>query len=114
MTRTLTLAAALSAISLAPLAEARPSSHSELRGLENCMDAAADEGMETNPGRTYYIQKEDGENNYFINGFAWQNGDRVPLRIACTTSSNGRQLVSLDFAEGRYSNRSRGVAIANN
>ena len=118
MNRATPLAAAgfaLAAVAFAPAASAaQPSSASEMRGYNNCLQAAAEQGMEANPGRTYFLKETGERNHYFINGYAWQDGTRVPLRIACETSANGRALVNVEFAQGRYSNRSRSVAVATN
>ncbi len=117
MTQSTPLIAAIAlaaSVSMIPQAEARSSSHAELRGYQNCLEAASDEGVSLYPSRTYLIKQTSSENHYFINGYQWQNGERQPLRVACETSTSGRQLVNVEVANGRYRSRTSAIDVAAN
>ena len=97
---------------IAGVVHAVPRSHSEVRGLETCVDAAkAEFAHRFVSGRTtYFIDRNGPANTYFINAGAWQAGERVPLRIACETSPNGRKLLSYSSAPGSFIPQPRTVS----
>ena len=94
-----------SAVILASFAadvEAKPSNAAEFRGYENCVDAADADLAGLVTSREYFINRTPEMNQYFINGTAWDQGDRVQVRVACDTTRNGRQLLEFDVAQGTY------------
>jgi hypothetical protein len=58
--------------------------------------------------RTFYIDvsAEDKERTFYINGGHWNGDEWVHDRLTCLTSLNGRYLIKLDRADGRYARRS--------
>jgi len=108
-------AAALTTIALgmgvAATASAKPSSHADLLGYNNCIQAAENETTEMDPTRFYLLEQEADQKRYYINAYQWQNGERVAVRVACTTSANGRTLADVAVDEGRYNNRTARVTI---
>ena len=58
---------------IAGAVHAVPRSHSEVLGLEVCVDAAkAEFAHRFVPGRTYFIDRDGPANTYFVNASAWQ------------------------------------------
>lgn len=85
-------------------AEAKVSTEAELRGYQQCLNAAARESNGLVPTRNYYIDKEDAQTEYFINATRWENGERAYVRINCTTTARGERLLSADIDSGMYRN----------
>ncbi|MEZ5558659.1 MAG: hypothetical protein R3E86_08985 [Pseudomonadales bacterium] len=96
------LGAAVLLAGLAAPADARVSTSKELAGYHACLDAAADSHSGLVAKRFYYTAQSGDNRTYYINASAWENGNRVALRIACATSTDGRELLSVSSAEGRY------------
>jgi len=92
-------------------AQAKLSSSSELRGYNVCIEAAEPEFNGLQLSRNYYLNEEGDKNIYYVNGSAWQSGERVAVRISCDTSANGRQLLSQTSNSGRYSNERATVRV---
>jgi hypothetical protein len=59
--------------------------------------------------KTYYIDKskEDKQSTYYINGRHWIGEELAYDRFNCLTDLNGRALINLDRAEGRYAIKSK-------
>ena len=83
-------------------AVAKTSSAPEYRGYANCVEAADGDLSGLVTGRDYFINRTPESNQYFINGTAWAEGERVEVRVQCDTSRNGRQLLDVSVAEGTY------------
>lgn len=96
------LTAATLVAGLAIDAEAKSSNPTEFRGFENCVDAAESDLSGLVTSREYLINRTPEMNQYFINGTAWSEGERVRVRVACDTTRNGRKLLELSTAEGTY------------
>ena len=103
----LTTLAIAGSLSLAGTAYGKPSTDSELRGYQACVNAAQAETARLDPTRSYLLKDGDSEKRYFINAYQWQDGSRVAIKVACSTSPNGRQLNDIAVSEGRY-NRNNG------
>lgn len=101
MTKSLIIGAVLFA-GLSAGAVAKPSSAPEYRGYTACIDAAEAEASGLVATREYFIARSDEMNQYFINATAWEAGDRVTVRVSCDTSRNGREVLGLDVADGRF------------
>lgn len=93
-------AAAASALSMT--AQAKISSSSELRGYNACVQAVASEFKGLQLDRVYYLNEDADKNTYYVNGSAWQSGERVPVRISCDTNRSGNKLLSQSSNIGRY------------
>lgn len=108
-------AAALATIALgmglATTANAKPSNHADMRGYQTCVNAAEDQTNTLDTTRHYLLAEDTDAKHYYINAYQWQNGDRVAVRVACTTSLNGRTLADVAVEEGRYSNQNTRVTI---
>ena len=96
------LSAAALVAGLAVDAEATTSSAPEYRGFENCVDAADAELPGLVTSRDYFFGRTPEANRYFINGTAWDSGERVHVRVACDTTRNGRELLDYTIAEGTF------------
>ncbi|HSG88568.1 MAG TPA: hypothetical protein VLA56_05105 [Pseudomonadales bacterium] len=83
-------------------AQAQVSTESEFRGYSTCIDAAKDEVKGLVTSRDYFIARNSDASQFFINGTAWNDGDRVAVRVACDTSRNGRKLLDLAIDDGRF------------
>lgn len=105
------VAAALSGALISPSAEARSSTPTEFRGYTVCTSAVKDNTSGLVTARSYFIDRTDAGNRYYINATHWQDGGRAALAVACETTRNGRDLVALDMREGRYTNREGNVRI---
>jgi hypothetical protein len=87
---------------LSGAATAQVSTAPEYRGYNECIEVAETEASGLVPTREYFIARSDSMNQYFINATAWADGDRVDVRVACDTSRNGREVLELEVAEGRF------------
>lgn len=58
--------------------------------------------------RTFYIDVsgEENERTFYINGGHWEGDEWAQGRLTCLTSLNGRNLISLNRADGRFARRS--------
>jgi hypothetical protein len=83
-------------------AQAQVSTESEFRGYATCIDAANGEVSGLVTTRDYFIARNADATQYFINGTAWSEGDRIAVRVACDTSRNGHKLLDLAVEDGRY------------
>ena len=83
-------------------AQAGTSSSSEFRGYNNCLEAASMPYKGVVADRAYYLNRAGSAQTYYINVTAWDNGDRVNLRITCDTSTNGRELLRSSIDSGRF------------
>ena len=84
-------------------ASAANSNPAEMRGFNRCVagfDASNLTGV-TLP-RVYYIATNAESKTYYLNTSAWQDGVRVAKRVTCKTSRSGRDLYSVQSADGRY------------
>lgn len=108
---TTALATITLSMGLAATATAKPSTPSEMRGYETCMTAAEQESRPMDANRHYLLEKDADAKRYYINAYQWQNGERVAVRVACTTSTSGRTLADVSVDEGRYTNSNPRVTI---
>ena len=101
-TSTLTLAV-VAAAGFSTGATAANSSPAEMRGFNNCV-AAFDTGnlSGVTVPRVYYITANAESKTYYVNASAWQDGVRVAKRVTCETSRSGREVYSVQSADGRY------------
>lgn len=98
-------------LGLAATANAGPSSPAEMKGYETCVNAAESQTQSMDTTRYYLLDQDADAKHYYINAYQWQNGERVAVRVACTTSANGINLASVDVDEGRFNNRNALVTI---
>ena len=98
----LVLAGIVAASCFTNVAEARTSSPAEFRGFEKCVSAVSDESRGLVTQRTYLINRDGANANYFINGSRWEAGDREAVRIECETANNGRTLLNASIEPGRW------------
>ncbi len=84
-------------------AQAQKSTTAELRGYQTCLNelrVTRPNGLVT--PRAYYIAKQGDVSTYYVNTSIWQAGQRVAKRLNCTTTRNGRKLLSFSSSEGRF------------
>ena len=74
------------------------------RGHSNCTKAMETEfskdGLTVD--RQIFIKKNEDQRIYFLNGYVWNAGDRARIRVACSTSSNGRKVQNFVSDRGEY------------
>ena len=90
---------------------AKPSDSAELRGYDKCLDAAAEQSRGLATQRTYLLNTQGAQNQYYINASRWEDGNRVAVRIACETSANGRTLLSQSMTPGRFDTQRGRVSV---
>ena len=73
-----------------------------MTGYNTCLTASDGEYEGLMLSRTYYLSEAEGKNTYYINGTAWDNGQRVDVRFSCETSGNGHTLLSQASSLGRF------------
>lgn len=112
--KTLLVAGIAATTMIAATAQAKISSASELRGYEACVSAANPEFKGLKLARVYYLNEAADKNTYYLNGTAWQNGERVDVRISCDTTTNGYDLLNQTTNVGRYAleDGGRGIEVA--
>ena len=103
--------AALLALAATVGVEARPSSHKELRGYANCVDAADAQSNGLVPARKYLVEKQPEAMYYFVNATRWEEGERNHVRISCETTTNGRKLLNASIENGRFDTNSTRVRV---
>lgn len=74
------------------------------RGHANCVKAMETEFSKDGllVDRQIFIKKSEDQRVYFLNGYVWTAGDRARIRVACSTSSNGRQVQNFAADLGEY------------
>ncbi|MEX1237899.1 MAG: hypothetical protein WD994_06495 [Pseudomonadales bacterium] len=82
------------------------------RGYRNCIKALGSEfrteGLVVD--RQIFIQKSAHQKTYFMNGYVWDDSDRARVKLACITSTSGRNVESLVTDSGEYYLEQGGVA----
>jgi hypothetical protein len=92
-----------------------PSSYSESRGYQNCVDAAARDDRIIKVAADYFIYEHSDTRRYYLNGYAFRQGESVPVKIACDTTSSGHRTLDVTVATGSYAGRVvEPVNVANN
>jgi len=104
MSRT-TVAATLTTLAVMTLAVstgANAQTGRERAGLDTCLTATEKQLDGLEASSDYYFTRTDHANQYYINGTALQNGERVDVQISCETSRNGRALLSQSSGSGHF------------
>ena len=117
MKTTLTIVAAIAAVTAATTADARPNSPAEQRGYQACLEANQDAFRGLIPERHYLINETDAGRTYYINATAWEDGERVNVAFACETNASGRLTDNLGMTYNRFVPASEGrvsVEVAGN
>jgi hypothetical protein len=96
---------------LAATANAKPSTQAEIRGYQTCVNAAERKTKDMDTTHHYLLKRETDAKRYYINAYQWQNGERVAVRVACTTSLSGLSLADVSVDQGRYKKRDTRVTI---
>jgi hypothetical protein len=114
MTPPLLIAAA---VTFSASVQAEPSSPSEFRGYQACLEAneAQLNGLTTE--RDYLLGQTDEGRVYYINGTAWEEGERVAVGISCETMPNGLVTHNAGVSNSRFVQASEGrvkVEVAGN
>jgi len=99
-----TITAAAICLTFAATSEARGGSYRGVRGIDNCVKAAARESTGLSTSKGYYVDHSTEARQFYVNGTRWENGERKQIRIACTTSKSGNQTLNVNVADGRFTN----------
>ncbi|XOV82537.1 MAG: hypothetical protein ACFHXK_16960 [bacterium] len=102
MKNSLVIAAISVALAYGSVVEARTSTDAEMRGYNNCVNAAKQESEGLVTSREYLINKERGITEYFVNATRWEQGERNTVRVACETAQRGAKLISASIEDGRF------------
>jgi hypothetical protein len=102
MKTTLTILAAIAAVTAATTADARPNSPAEQRGYQACLEANQDAFRGLIPDRHYLVNETDAGRTYYINATAWAAGERVNVAFTCETNRVGRLQVNRGATYTRY------------
>lgn len=90
-------------------------SMSSQRGYDLCVGEANEEfqnGLVLE--RFYLVHNGSEQRTYYLNGTYWDGaGERAHGGIACTTDTNGRELVSVETVDGRFVQRKSGLGEEN-
>lgn len=84
---------------------AKHSSLAESRGYQGCVDAAERELDLIKVDADYYIYEHSDSRQLYLNGYAFQNGDATPVKIACETTLSGIRVLDLKVGSGSYAGR---------
>ncbi|MEQ8860577.1 MAG: hypothetical protein RIC56_18200 [Pseudomonadales bacterium] len=84
---------------------ANPSSLSESRGYQQCVDAADREVKVIKVDADYYLYDHGDTRRFYLNGYAFRNGASEAVKIACTTIRSGHRVLDLSIDQGRYAGR---------
>jgi hypothetical protein len=84
---------------------AAPSSYSESRGYQHCVDGARTQAHLLHVSSDYYIAERDDSRRYYLNGYALRDGESAPVKIACDTSLSGHRLLRVSVDLGEYAGR---------
>ncbi len=114
--RVLTAALVLGGLAATSVAHAAtPSSAAESRGYQLCVDAADREVRVIKTNARYYIYDRADSRQYFLNGYAFRDGDSEAVKIACSTTPSGNRVLEVSVDQGRYAGRIiEGVDVAQN
>lgn len=93
------------ALSSVPAWAAQPSSSAESRGYQACVDGAGEQARLIRVDPDYYIYEHQDARRYYLNGYAFQNGDSTEVKIACDTTLAGHRLLGVSVDQGRYAGR---------
>lgn len=100
------LAAGVSAALVGLAAQAAaPSSFTESKGYQNCVDAAENETQVIRVRSNYYIYEHTDARRYYLNGQAFIGGESQPVKIACDTTRSGARVLSVSVDQGHYAAR---------
>ena len=83
----------------------KPSSYAESRGYQMCVEAAGREAHLIKVASDYFIYDRDDARRYYLNGYAFADGDRTPVKIACDTTPAGTRLLGVSVDAGPYAGR---------
>lgn len=101
------LAAALTMIALTAGAAqaAAPSSFTESRGYQACVDAAGRDNQLIKMDGDYFIYDHSDSRRYYLNGYAFRDGNSEPVRVACDTTRSGNRVLEVSVDQGHYAGR---------
>jgi hypothetical protein len=84
---------------------ATPSSFSESRGYQTCVDAAERESHIVKVASDYFIYDHQDARRFYLNGYAFRDGASVPVKISCDTTLSGHRLLDVSVDAGQYAGR---------
>ena len=105
------LTAMAATLSFSAVVEARTSSDAEMSGYKTCLKQADQESNGLVPSRYYLIDKSGKTTLYYINATRWEDGTRSTVRVACETSTRGKNLLTSSIEQGRFENEGPRVTV---
>lgn len=100
-----TAAVLVMALSSVPAWAVQPSSAAESRGYHACVEGAGEQARLIRVDSDYYIYEHQDARRYYLNGYAFRNGDSTEVKIACDTTLAGHRLLGVTVDQGRYAGR---------
>jgi hypothetical protein len=82
-----------------------PSSFTESRGYQACVEAAARTVQLVRMDSDYFIYDHDDSRRYYLNGYAFRDGDSERVKVACDTTRSGNRVLEVSVNEGSYAGR---------
>lgn len=104
-TGTATVLALSAALASAPARAGDVSSFTESRGYHTCVEAAGRAENLVKVDSRYFIYEHADARRFYLNGYAFRDGDSVPVKIACDTTLGGHRLLDLSVDGGSYAGR---------
>jgi hypothetical protein len=105
-TSRLLAATVVSGLGLASAAHAAaPSTFSESRGYQNCVDAAEQQTRLLGVDGRYFIYEHDDSRHFYLNGHAREDRRSVPVKISCLTNRSGTRVLEVAVNGGHYAGR---------
>lgn len=101
----LALALCASLLSTPALADPPRSSFAESRGYQACVDGAGRQAQLVTVDSNYFTYRHDNARRLYLNGYAFIDGDSVPVKIACDTTLSGHRLLDVSVDAGEYAGR---------
>lgn len=80
----------------------QPSSFAESRGYQTCVDGAEREVQLIQVSGDYFIYDHSDARRYYLNGYAFRDGESAEVKIACDTTLSGNRLLGVTVDSGRY------------
>ena len=84
---------------------ATPSSFAESRGYQGCVDAAGEQAQIIRVDGNYFIRDQADSRRFYLNGYAFRDGDSEPVKISCETTLSGTRVLEVAVDLGRYAGR---------
>jgi len=87
------------------LAGAANAASQSSRGYQGCVDAADVQAQMIAVDADYYLYEQTESRRFYLNGYAFVNGNSEPVKISCETTLSGARVLDVAVGPGRYAGR---------